>query len=90
MPANVRGKATGLKRGIPEMETITLDELLTGQDVSQILKVSIHTVNWWRCQGKGPRFVKLGTSLRAPVRYRHSDLQAYIASVTGGGNDGAE
>lgn len=56
------------------------DELLTGQEVSQILKVSIHTVNWWRSQGKGPRFVKLGTGLSSPVRYRLSDLQAYLVS----------
>jgi predicted DNA-binding transcriptional regulator AlpA len=72
------------------MTEVIYDELLTGPEVAQILKISINTVNWWRCNGKGPRYIKLGTSLRCPVRYRHSDLQAYIASVTGGGHDGAE
>lgn len=34
------------------------------------------TLEAWRCRGGGPRFVKLGRS----VRYRQSDLDAWIES----------
>lgn len=74
------------------METdVLFDELLTNHEVAEVLKVSVNTVDWWRCQGKGPRYIKLGKGLRSPVRYRRTDLEAYLAfSIVGGGHDGAE
>lgn len=39
------------------------DELLTLEDVAQILKASENTVRWWRQVGAGPEFFKIGRRL---------------------------
>lgn len=49
-------------------------------EVSRFLGVAKNTLNQWRCQRKGPPFVKLGTGI---VRYRGEDLLAWIASLPG-------
>jgi len=43
-----------------------LDEAIDTPAVSQMTGVSICTLTTWRCRGGGPRFLKLGKS----VRYR--------------------
>ena len=43
---------------------------------AQLLDLSVKTLRRWRWAGKGPRFVKLGAS----VRYRLSDLDEFIAA----------
>lgn len=50
------------------------DELLTLEDVAQILKTSEHTVRWWRQQGTGPEFFKIGKRLYIHV----GDLRSWI------------
>lgn len=40
--------------------------------------LSASTLNMMRCQGKGPRYLKLASR----VYYRKSDLDAYIAAGT--------
>lgn len=40
--------------------------------------LSASTLNMMRCQGKGPRYLKLSSR----VYYRKSDLDAYIAAGT--------
>lgn len=55
------------------------DRLLKEVDAALILATSSKTLNDWRCKGKGPRFVKLGRS----VRYRESDLNEYIKQLGG-------
>lgn len=50
------------------------DELLTLEDVAQILKASEHTVRWWRQQGTGPEFFKIGKRLYTTV----GDLRRFI------------
>lgn len=42
--------------------------------------ISPKTLQAWRAAGKGPRFVKLGTGPRAPVRYRLSELRRWLAT----------
>lgn len=39
------------------------DELLTFDEVAEILKTSPYTVRWWRQQGTGPDFFKIGKRL---------------------------
>lgn len=41
------------------------DELLTVEDVAQVLKASENTVRWWRQTGTGPEFFKIGRRLYA-------------------------
>lgn len=53
------------------------DRLLRQAEVQAMLGAAKSTVEQWRLKGQGPRFVKLGRS----VRYRLSDVNAYIASL---------
>lgn len=55
------------------------DRLLKDTEAAVILGLSMNTLVNWRCQGKGPEFVKLGRA----VRYRMSDLQKYIVALEG-------
>ena len=43
------------------------DELLTLDDVAEILMAPVNTVRWWRQTGTGPEFFKLGRRLFTTV-----------------------
>lgn len=47
---------------------------MRGREAAAFLGVSEATLPTWRCRGKGPRFVRLGRS----VRYFEADLTAYL------------
>jgi len=51
-----------------------MEKLLSGRQVAEILGFRESTLNVWRSTGKGPRFVKIGSS----VRYKMSDLEDFI------------
>jgi hypothetical protein len=59
-------------------------QLLTEDETASILKVSPGTLRNRRCEGRGPPFVKLGST----VRYRPVDLQDYIESCLRRGRRG--
>ncbi|MGP8244159.1 MAG: helix-turn-helix transcriptional regulator [Bryobacteraceae bacterium] len=60
-----------------------LEGLLGEHAVAKFYGVSVATVRRWRWLGTGPKFYKLGAS----VRYRMADLEAYLRSTrTGGGS----
>lgn len=50
------------------------DELLTLNEVADILTVSPNTVRWWRQTGDGPEFFKIGRRLYCTV----GDLRRFI------------
>lgn len=50
------------------------DELLTVAEAARWAKVSESYLNKARLTGDGPRFVRLGRS----IRYRQSDLEAWV------------
>jgi hypothetical protein len=54
------------------------DELLTTRDVSRWLQVAEITVRKWRLSGRGPLFVRCGTS----IRYRPDDLNNWVKQRT--------
>jgi hypothetical protein len=54
-----------------------MTRLLTERDASQWLGLSVRTLQKWRLQGDGPRFLKLDHA----VRYDPADLQVYVDSV---------
>lgn len=60
-------------------EIIGADPLLKEDRAAELLDVAVKTLQNWRILGTGPRYVKLGPGLRAPVRYRRSALAAYLA-----------
>lgn len=59
------------------------NELLTPDQVSEILKVTVGTLENWRFKGYGPKYIKLGNTRRSPVRYRRKDVDGWVASVSG-------
>jgi hypothetical protein len=58
--------------------TTGADPLLKEDKAAEFLDVAVKTLQNWRILGTGPRYVKLGPGLRAPVRYRRSALAAYL------------
>lgn len=54
------------------------DELLTSAETAALIGIKLNTLEIWRGQGKGPKFIKLGTAPQSPVRYRQADVAAWI------------
>lgn len=50
------------------------EELLTLEDVAQILRRPENTIRWWRQTGKGPEFFKIGRQLHITA----GDLRRWI------------
>lgn len=50
------------------------DELLTLDEVAEVLMASPNTVRWWRQQATGPEFFKIGRRLYTTV----GDLRRFI------------
>ena len=50
--------------------------LLTQREAALALRLSERTLERWRVQGIGPRFVRLNNS----IRYRQQDLDAHVAA----------
>ncbi len=63
-------RATTTKRG--QMPDRT--RALTEREVAELLGLSVATLRAWRHRGKGPRFLRLGRS----VRYLPSDLDDFV------------
>ena len=59
-----------------------LEEYLTTEEFCTVAKIKRNTAEIWRGQGKGPPFIKLGPGSRAAVRYRRSDVIAWLAQRT--------
>jgi predicted DNA-binding transcriptional regulator AlpA len=53
-----------------------MQRLLTQAEAAEILCLSERTLERFRVSGTGPKFVCLGRS----IRYRPTDIEAYIAS----------
>jgi predicted site-specific integrase-resolvase len=43
-------------------------------DAAKALKVSVRTLQRWRCEGNGPQFIKMGRK----VGYTDADLRSYV------------
>jgi Helix-turn-helix domain len=54
------------------------DRIMLGQQATDFLLVRVKTLQAWRVRGGGPKFLKLGRS----IRYRQSDLEAFLAEHT--------
>ena len=50
--------------------------LLSAREAAALLHLSERTLERFRVSGTGPKFVRLGRS----IRYRLADIEAYIAS----------
>jgi len=56
--------------------------LMTEQQVSERLNVSLSSLRRWRLLRRGPAFLKVGSL----VRYRPEDLEAWLTSRPTGGS----
>jgi predicted site-specific integrase-resolvase len=55
-----------------------LEELFTVSETARHLRVSVSSLNKWRGEGGGPRYVLIGRR----IRYRPSDIAAYVREQT--------
>jgi predicted DNA-binding transcriptional regulator AlpA len=54
------------------------DKIHKAHPVAERLGTTVGTLAYWRYMGKGPKFIKLGRS----VRYRESDVNAWLDAQT--------
>ncbi len=57
-------------------------KLMTEEEVSKALNVSIAALRRWRLEQRGPVFIKVGSL----VRYRPEDLERWLSSLRTGGD----
>jgi predicted DNA-binding transcriptional regulator AlpA len=60
--------------------------LLSDYEVADRASVSVATVRRWRQTGQGPRFLKIGAS----IRYRPEDVEVWLNSRPSGGEATSE
>lgn len=53
-------------------------EFLTVREAARLCGFAVHTMNRWRCEGRGPRFRPIGRS----IRYLRSELIAWMNGGT--------
>lgn len=53
--------------------------LLSPVEAAKRLGISEYTVRLWRCQGKGPKYIKFGTTKQSAVAYYEEDIDAWLA-----------
>ncbi|WP_322868287.1 helix-turn-helix domain-containing protein [Bradyrhizobium ottawaense] len=58
--------------------SIDADALIAEVQAADFLRISIRTLQAWRCRGAGPAFVRVGRA----IRYRRRDLLAWIEANT--------
>ena len=51
-------------------------ELLSAEELAKALKMSPRTLQKWRSDGRGPRYIRLGHN----VRYRSQDIAGWLES----------
>jgi predicted DNA-binding transcriptional regulator AlpA len=54
-----------------------LVKVLNNSEAAALIGVTPATLRFWRCKGRGPRFVKLGEAKQAGVAYIVSDIVAW-------------
>ncbi len=59
-----------------------MESLLTENEVSACLKVSLACLRRWRLQGEGPQYVKVNNM----VRYREADVSSWVGELPTAGN----
>lgn len=63
---------------MPQNMADMVDEWLTPAELAREIKYSRQTLANMRCQGRGPKFTKLGEGRFAPVRYKRRDVRDWM------------
>lgn len=53
-------------------------KLLSNIEAANMLGLKPTTLEIWRTRGKGPKFVKLGISKQAPIRYEIGEILSWL------------
>ena len=56
----------------------TLETWIKTDEFAKMARIANITARIWRCEGKGPKFTKLGPGRNAPVVYRLADVLAWM------------
>lgn len=56
--------------------------MMTPEQVSEYLGISVDRLNAWRKASRGPVYVKVGERANGAVRYPREQLRQYIAANT--------
>jgi hypothetical protein len=67
--------------GAAPSERLPLDKFLDERDLERMGFAKLNTIRKWRRISRGPRFIKI----EGAVRYRLSDVLAYLESRPSGG-----
>jgi excisionase family DNA binding protein len=59
-----------------------MSNLMTEDEVSNRLNVSVASLRRWRLQNRGPLFIKVGSL----VRYKPEDLESWLGALPTGGS----
>jgi hypothetical protein len=59
---------------LAELHALPDEALATAQEAAAFLRLKYGTLAWYRCQGGGPKFTRVGPKL---IRYRMGDLREY-------------
>ncbi|KAF7598592.1 MAG: DNA-binding protein [Candidatus Dactylopiibacterium carminicum] len=59
---------------LADLHALPNDALATAQEAAAFLRLTYGTLAWYRCQGGGPKFTRIGPKL---IRYRMGDLRDY-------------
>jgi predicted DNA-binding transcriptional regulator AlpA len=65
----------------PALRAVLKQELLSDVELAALLGITTAVLRKWRVQGKGPKWIKLGSL----VRYRLSDAYAFVENCPSGG-----
>ena len=64
-----------------QLQRFVENQFVSERQLADLLQIPMATLRFWRWAGRGPRFRRLGRS----VRYRAEDLEAWIATRPEGG-----
>jgi predicted DNA-binding transcriptional regulator AlpA len=53
------------------------NEMITEQQLAEILRIGISTIRRWRSTGMGPTHIRMGSG-RGSIRYRMEDVDDFI------------
>lgn len=68
------GKSKHLETVLPLVDPIDPEDLIDDKEAARRLRQKVQTLAAWRCDGKGPAYIKIGRR----VFYSPSALTAYI------------
>jgi hypothetical protein len=58
--------------------SLPAEALVKPREAAEILRLKCATLSWYRCNGGGPPYVKVGPKA---IRYRMGDLRAYAKTA---------